>query len=149
MKKLKIKTYIKLLIILLLINGCEKAPMNNQIEGMWRLEEYTTHEDQITHTCERIYYSIQLWMVEIAEKQGPHGYKSSIGRFIYEENTNKIIMKDFYYRSWTTDNKEATIIEDLKPYGLNNLESIFEIIDINKNNLVLRSDYATLRFTRF
>lgn len=58
MKKLKIKTYIKLLIILLLINGCEKAPMNNQIEGMWRLEEYTTHEDQITHTCERIYYSI-------------------------------------------------------------------------------------------
>ena len=88
-------------------------------------------------------------MVEIAEKQGPHGYKSSLGRFIYEENTNKIIMKDFYYRSWTTDNKEATIIEDLKPYGLNNLESIFEIIDINKNNLVLRSDYATLRFTRF
>lgn len=62
---------------------------------MWKLEEYTTHEDNVTHSCERIYYSIQLWSVEVAEKQGSHGYKSSIGRFIYGENENEIIMKDF------------------------------------------------------
>lgn len=149
MKKNNYKKYIVLLIILLLQSGCQKAPINNLMEGMWKLEEYTTHEDNITHSCERIYYSIQLWTVEVAEKQGSHGYKSSIGRFIYGENENEIIMKDFYYRNWTTDSKEATNVEDLKPYGLNNLETIFEIVQLDKHNLILRSDYATLRFKSF
>lgn len=135
--------------LLLLTGGCKKAPINNEIEGMWKLEDFTTHEDGEIHPCKRLYYSIQLWVVDIAEKQGPHGYKPSIGRFIYGENENEVIMRDFYYRSFTTDSKEATILEDLKPYGLNSLETTFEIIKVDKHNLTLRSKYATLRFTSF
>lgn len=142
--------YILLLtLLLLLFGGCEKAPINSNIEGMWKLEEFTTLEDNKVYPCERIYYSIQLWVVDISEKQGTHGYKPSIGRFGYGEDGNTVIMKDFYYRKGTTDSKEPTNVEDLKPYGLNSQETIFEIVESTKHNLILKSDYATLKFTKF
>lgn len=144
------KLYIGILTFLLvLLGGCKKAPINSDIEGMWKLEEYTTTEDGVKHPCERIYYSIQLWVVDIAEKQGTQGYKPSIGRFIYGEDGNTVIMKDFYYRQGTTDSKEATTLEDLQPYGLNSLETTFEVVKSDGSNLVLRSDYATLTFSKF
>lgn len=147
--KLNDNLSIWLLIILLpLLSGCEKAPINSYIEGMWKLEEFVTHEDHISHPCERIYYSIQLQVVDIAEKQGKYDYKPSVGRFIYGEN-GTLIMKDFHYRAMTTDNKQATKLEDLRPYGINNLETTFKIIKANGKDLVLRSDYATLTFTSF
>lgn len=138
-----------LLFLLVLLGGCEKAPINSNIEGMWKLEEFTTLEDNKVHPCERIYYSIQLWVVDIAEKQGTHGYKPSIGRFCYGEDGNTVIMKDFYYRQGTTDSKESTTVEDLQPYGINAQETIFEIVESDKHNLTLRSDYAILRFSKF
>lgn len=138
-----------LVFLLILLGGCEKAPINSDIEGMWKLEEYTTTEDGVTHPCERIYYSIQLWVVDIAEKQGTKGYTPSIGRFAYGEDGNTVIMKDFYYRKGTTDSKEPTKLEDLQPYGLNSLETTFEIVKSDGKNMVLRSDYATLTFSKF
>lgn len=150
MKKKYNKVYIGVLTILLLLwGGCEKAPINEKIEGMWKLEKFTTHEDGITHPCERMYYSIQLWVVDVAEKQGPHGYKASVGRCIYGEDGQTVVMKDFHYREWTTDNKEATALEDLKPYGLNRLETVFEVEEADGHRLVLKSDDATLYLTSF
>ena len=52
-------------------NSCKKEPINSEIEGHWQLLEFTTKADNEIHPCERIYYSIQLWVVEVAEKQGP------------------------------------------------------------------------------
>lgn len=56
MKKNNYKIYIGLLIILLLQSGCQKAPINNLIEGMWKLEEYTTHEDNVTRNHPKLAY---------------------------------------------------------------------------------------------
>lgn len=137
------------MVLLFLMGGCKKTPINDKIEGMWKLEEFTTHEDGKTHPCERIYYSIQLWMVDVAEKQGSHGYKPSVGRFMYGEDEKTVTMKDFYYRNQTTDSKEATALEDLIPYGINSLETTFEVVKADGKSLILRSDYATLRFTSF
>lgn len=136
-------------LLLLLLGGCEKAPIDSRIEGMWRLEEYTTLEDGAVHPCEDIFYSIQLWVVDIACKPGRGGYKSSIGRFIYEEG-DAVTMKDFHYRKGTTDDsKTPTRIEDLRPYGINSLETTFEVVHSDKHALTLRSDYATLKFSKF
>lgn len=136
-------------LLLLLAGGCKKAPINGKIEGMWKLEEFTTHEDGVTHPCERIYYSMQLWVVDVAEKQGPNGYKASVGRLVYGEDEQTVVMKDFHYRDWTTDSKEPTALEDLKPYGLNSLETEFKVVKANGKHLILQSDYATLRLTSF
>lgn len=60
-----------LTLLTLLCQGCQKEPLNSDIEGHWQLLEFTTKADGVVHPCERIYYSIQLWVVEVAEKEGP------------------------------------------------------------------------------
>ena len=49
-----------------------------------------------------IYYSIQLWVVEIAAKQNGTTLKPVIGRFEHEENGN-VRMRDFKGRKDTSD----------------------------------------------
>ena len=60
--------------------------------------EYTTHADGIIHKCERIYYSIQLWVIEVAEKGGSLGLESFRGPV-----TMKITIPSVYgYQSFAT-----------------------------------------------
>ena len=42
-------------LLLSLLAGCKKAPMNSNIEGFWQLLEFTTEADGETHPCNRIY----------------------------------------------------------------------------------------------
>lgn len=136
------------IIVLLTLGGCRKAPINSDIEGHWQLMEYTTHTDGNTHKCERIYYSIQLWVVEVAEKQGTQGLQSFRGRYRYNEDNNTIYFTDM--STYTTpENSRPATIEELLPYGLNNVDTKLEVIKKGKKNLVLRSDYATLYLKRF
>ena len=63
-----------MVMLAIVCNSCKKEPINSDIEGHWQLLEFTTKADNEIHPCERIYYSIQLWVVEVAEKQGPQGF---------------------------------------------------------------------------
>ena len=61
------------------LSGCQKAPINSDIEGQWILKQFTVRETDETVTCERLYYSITRMVTEVAEKQGPNGYGAYIG----------------------------------------------------------------------
>ena len=69
-----------------IMGGCQKEAIDSDMEGHWELLEFTTTADGKVHVCERIYYSIQLWVVEIAAKQNGTTLKPVIGRFEHEEN---------------------------------------------------------------
>ena len=77
-------------LLLCLLAGCKKAPMNSNIEGFWQLLEFTTQADGETHPCNRIYYSIQLWVAEVSERGGDLGITPFRGRYRYDEETNTI-----------------------------------------------------------
>ena len=64
------------------ISSCDKAPINGKLDGRWQLMtiEYTNGKIE---ECNRIYYSIQLHLVEISAKGGNGG--THIGRFRSEE----------------------------------------------------------------
>lgn len=128
--------------------GCKKAPINSDIEGHWQLVEYTTHADGIIHKCERIYYSIQLWVVEVAEKGGNLGLQSFRGRYYYNETTNKIHFTDMSTYA-TPENSRPATVEELLPYGLNNVNTQLEVLEKGRKRMVLRSNYATLYLERF
>lgn len=66
-----------IMVLAMVCNSCKKEPINTEIEGHWQLLEFTTKADNKVHSCERIYYSIQLWVVEVVEKQGPQGLTPS------------------------------------------------------------------------
>ena len=85
--------------------GCEwKDPIDEDIEGFWRLERFETHADGQIHECERIYYGITRMVVEVAERQGPGDYGAFIGRFEYKDGRKRVVMRDFKQRANTSDN---------------------------------------------
>lgn len=132
------------------VAGCEfKEPIDNDIEGFWKLERFETNADGRMHECTRLYYSITRYVVEVSEKQGPNGYGTFIGRFGYKDGETKVVMKDFKQRANTSDNGVSATVDDLKPFGIDSLETTFDVVVADGDNLVLRSDYATLQLTRF
>lgn len=135
--------------IILIMGGCKKAPINSDFEGMWILERFTTRADREVHNCERMYISIQLWVAELSEKQGTHGYDSYIGRCIYDEEGETIIMREFYKRAATSDSGIAATVEQLNPWGINTTETEFRVVKADGKRLILESDYALLELKRF
>lgn len=148
--KPEITTYLNIAILFIcsaLFTSCEKAPANGKVDGHWQLMSFET-TDGTVHPCERIYYSIQLQLVEISEKRETEapGYGSFIGRFEYNPDTRKITVSDFRKR-WEEDTPATK--EQLMPFGMNRTETVFDVIEADGKTLVLRSDYATLTFRIF
>lgn len=137
-----------LILFLLIIFGCKKATVDKEIEGFWQLTEFTTLSDNTTHKCSRIYYSIQLWVVEIAEKGGNLKLVPFIGRYKYNELNDSLSITDISTYDLPEYSRPASR-EELLPYGLDNVNSYFKVIEKGNGKLVLKSDYATLHLRRF
>lgn len=142
--------YITLCLVMLtmICNSCSKEPINGNVEGHWQLLEFTTKADNQVHPCERIYYSIQLWVVEVAEKQGPQKLTSFRGRYQYDETNHTIEMAEMSTYD-TPENSRPAETWELEPYGMNNVNTTFKVINSDKKDMTLESDYAILRFKKF
>ncbi len=135
-------------LLLCLLAGCKKAPMNSNIEGFWQLLEFTTQADGETHPCNRIYYSIQLWVAEVSERGGDLGAGSFRGRYRYDEETNTVTLKEMSTYA-TPENSRPATREELHPFGLDSTDTTFDVIKADGKWLILKSDYATLILKRF
>ena len=140
---------IGLLLLVALLGGCAKQPINSDVEGFWQLERFTTLADGEIHEPERIYYGITRYVVEVSEKQGPQGYGAFIGRFAYGADGKEALMSEFKERGNTSDNGKDATVEQLKPFGIDALETVFRIVKADGKRLVLESDYARLELSRF
>lgn len=132
----------------ILCNSCEKEPINRYIEGHWQLLEFTTKADGEVHPCTRIYYSIQLWVVEVAEKQGPQGLTPFRGRYQYDESSRSIRLSEMSTYA-TPENSRPAEVWELNPYGLNNVNTTFKVIESDGKQMTLESDYALLKLRKF
>lgn len=135
---------VMLLCYMLLSTSCGKAPINGKVDGQWQLMHFET-TDGTVHPCERIYYAIQLQLVEISDK-GDNHYGYYIGRFNYDQETETITVKEFRVRY--NEGKLATE-KQLLPFGMNHTETVFDVVKADGKSLILRSDYATLTFRSF
>ena len=45
--------YITILLLCIAFSGCQKEPIDRNIEGMWRLEQFTTHKASIVPMTEQ------------------------------------------------------------------------------------------------
>lgn len=132
------------------LSGCQKAPINSDIEGQWILKQFTLRETDETVTCERLYYSITRMVTEVAEKQGPNGYGAYIGRTEYRNNETQLVVKDFKVRQSTGDSGEDAPVEKLRHFGIDNqVETVFDVVYCNGKTMTLQSDYARLELEKF
>ncbi len=137
-------------ILILLMAGCAKAPINSDVEGFWQLNEFEILSTGETVECTRLYYSITRMVTEVAEKQGPNGYGAYIGRTAYSDDGNTLILTDFKERSGTGDNGKDAPVEGLRHYGINSREETkFRIVRCDGKTMVLESDYARLELSKF
>lgn len=138
-----------LLACCLLLGGCAKRPIDGDIEGYWRLERFVTRADGQVHRCERIFYGITRYVVEVAERQGAGGYGAFVGRFEYVGGSSRVAMKDFRQRAATSDNGRPATPAELLPFGMDSTSTEFCVVVADGDRLVLESSYARLELTRF
>lgn len=145
------KKYILIICVLLIFIGCEKAPIDDKIQGFWMLKEFTTLEDGQLHQCERLYYSIGKYVTEISERQGPNGYGRYISLIEYKNDNTILILRDFKDKNETSgDNGINASIENLLPFGINSQEeTAFYILYCNGKDMILESNYARLELEKF
>lgn len=123
------------------ISSCDKAPINGKLDGRWQLMTIEYANGKIEE-CNRIYYSIQLHLVEISAKGGNGG--THIGRFSYKGD--EVTMSEFRHRG---DEEKLTTLNELKPFGLNQAINHLKVEKATGKKLILKSDYARLTFRKF
>lgn len=111
------------------ICGCQKEDKNGDFAGMWRLLEIKKHNGEITDTKEKQYFwKVQLELIKIG---------SQYGRF--QNNGDSLFIQ-------MIDPK----CPSLEKYGIyNNSDERFEIIQLNRNKMILQSDSVKLHFKKF
>ena len=127
--------------------ACEKAPVNRDIEGHWRLDYFTILESDSVVTCDRLFYGIMSKSTLISEKQGTHGYGSFVALTEYREHESVLVLKDF--KVYGSAGVDATV-EQLLPFGIcNREETVFAVKVSTGKRMVLESDYARLELKKF
>lgn len=129
------------LLLLLGISSCDKAPINGKLDGRWQLMTIE-YENGRVEECYRIYYSIQLHLVEISDKGGKGG--TFIGRFSYKDD--EVTMSDFRRRG---QEEELATLAELQTFGISLPLTHFKVEKATSEKLILKSDYARLNFRKF
>lgn len=148
-KQMKLVKQIFASILIFIMAGCAKAPINSDVEGLWHLDRFEILSTGETVECERLYYSITRMVTEVSEKQGSHEYPSYICRTSYSDDGNTLILSDFKERSGTADNGVDAPVEGLLPYGINSQkETKFQIVRCDGRTMILESDYSRLELSK-
>ena len=135
--------YISILLISIL-TGCSKAPINPDVEGFWKLRQITVLSTDETTDCKDMYYSITRMVTEV------RGAGAYISRTEYRDNETKLVLKDFKVRGGTADTGEDAPVEGLRNFGINSQqETVFDILHCNGKTMTLQSDYARLELEKF
>lgn len=138
--------YISILLISIL-TGCSKAPVNSDVEGFWKLRMITVLSTDETKECTDIYYSITHMITEVRFDKEEY-----ISLTEYCDNETKLVLKDFKVRIYGTtgDNGQNAPVEKLNKLGINSQqETVFDILHCNGKTMTLQSDYARLELEKF
>ncbi len=126
--------------------GCEKAPINSDVEGFWKVRKITVLSTGDVAEHNDIYYGITRMVTELSG--GSAG--SFISRTEYRDNETKLVLRDFKVRGGTGDTGENVKVELLQPYGINSQEeTVFEIVMCNGKKMTLQSDYSKIELEKF
>lgn len=136
------KKIIYIFLAVFLASSCQKADDNGDLGGFWKLlkiEEYAT--DTIVDTKEyKRFWSIQLnLLATTSEDDDSYNYAyGGKGRFQH-------VGDSLFVQMITVSEKT-----DLKKVGLYNpYDERFEVVMLNEDKMILRSEYALLEFRKF
>lgn len=143
-------TIIITILLALIMSGCEKAPIREDVEGYWQLKSVSYLETGETVEYKGLYYSITRMLVSVSDPHGRYGCGQAFGRLEYQDDNNSLFLSDFYEGKGNVDTGKPADVENLIPYGINSREGIkFRIVDCNGKRMTLESDYSRLELKKF
>lgn len=154
MEKINRKTWTCLLglcLILFLTGSCDKKwPQNGHLDGQWQLQEVIDKESNDTIHPRRLYYRIQLDMVELISLNGDPA-QNVIGLFGYNKEGKQVRFYEFHERNYITTGALDKITDEtvLYPYGLYDLDTHFNILKADGKQLILESERSKLKLKSF
>lgn len=138
-------------VLLLVFTGCDrKWPMNGPLDGQWQLLTVETKADgQVTNRKEeQLFFRFQLELLMLTDLGG-NGYGTYVGRMKYDRKTQTVVIREMNVRKNSGDSGIPATPEQLSPFGLNNGQTHFRVVEANRKRLVLESDYARLTLRKF
>lgn len=120
-----------IILISTLLAACDKVYINGELDGMWRLEE-VVYPDSIVNP-ELVFYSFQRHMTQISKHNDTTLPIRFLGNLHYNGNT--LAMSHFY--SFPHEQYAATV-EMLKDFHLYNDSTVFQIITLDSENLIMK-----------
>lgn len=143
-----------LLALLAVLTGCDKVPMNGELDGMWQLVQIEA--DGVTQEVkdEKLYLSFQLHLAQFTRSNPQQlGRTNYYAHFEHKGNILRIydLFKAADYETAQDYNNRITEenISELHPWGFYDLDTPFHVVKLTGSSMILRSDKAQLEFRKF
>lgn len=137
-------------LLVFLLTGCDKVPMNGDLDGLWQLTTVQTGQNVRDVKSDHAYLSFQLHLT-----QWDHVGTRYFAPFTHEGDS--IFFHNFYHdslhRSKADDNEKVTPEEmrdgAMDAWGIHSLNAHYRVRQLNGEALILEKADTTLFFRKF
>ena len=134
------RRFIIIATMIVLVTACQKADHNGDLGGFWQLLEIERNDTALRAKEDKIFWSIQLDMLATtSEDDNSYNYNyGGKGRF---QHVGNMLSVQIITKSPSSD---------LRKVGLYTPDDErFEVLLLNKDKMVLRSEHVLLEFRKF
>lgn len=125
-----------ILIACTLLAACDRVYINGELDGMWRLENVIYPDS--TANPEQVFYSFQRHMTQVSKHNDSTLPIRYLGNLYYDGTT--LTMSHFY--SFPYEEHAATT-EILKEFHLHSDSTVFQIISLDNESLIMKNGERT------
>ena len=122
-----------------------KAPEYPDLEGYWKQERIEDRQTGESRACDRLFWALQLGVGEVKDL-GKGGSRVCLCRYEYNEGAATLRLYDFRIRG---DQSERPGQEQLDVFGIPSEDTTFEVLLLDGDHMVLRSDKSVLHLRSF
>ena len=142
--------YIILLIAPCLLNSCEiESSDNGKLDGFWQLATVDTLATggSADLTATGLTWSFQGRLLQLREVTMKSKFDNILCRFSH--NGNKLTVNNPAHVDREKGDPIVENVDDLRPFGINNLEETFTVVTLSNKIMVLKSDHLQLNFRKY
>jgi len=133
-----------------IMTGCDKTPINGDLDGMWQLMRVEDNGTSTDLSATQHYMCVQLHLVQLTRYGDAH-----TGIFChFEHEGNTLRLYDFYdlteYENTEDENEQLTDVSKLEPWGIYLLDTTFQVDKLTNDALILKdASGRVLTFRKF
>lgn len=131
------KNRINILVVLTLLAGCGKTPINGDLDGRWQLMEVEFHTNRVTVEPEFTYFDVNLHLMQLKKIKGSTDRPGSVNAR-FEHTDDSLFIR-------TIQSSKSTV----RKFGLCDTVQHFLVEKLTGKEMILESDSSRLQFRKF